>query len=238
MPVACCLLRNVSLGGVCTGTGRIGRGWRLSGEGLDSARPRCRADARLRRSVRPGGFRPSGHRPAHASRRVPLPGDSFSVSSWISTATLASASACCRLWWAQNNSSPESGSTTRTYAWAPHRSHRSVAFNGLLGARAPVMSPPSRRATGSLCPVGCALPAMQHSARRVPSRVDAAYAQSERGLAEGWWLPVPFHCSVRVVPASRVCPRRGFTEHPVRAASLPSVRPDPRRPAPRARRTT
>src|SRR6516225_11006654 len=43
---------------------------------------------------------------------VSRPGDSRSVSSWISTATRARASACCRLWCAQNSSSPDPGSTT------------------------------------------------------------------------------------------------------------------------------
>ncbi len=64
--------------------------------------------------------------------------DKRCVSSWISTATLASASACWRPWWAQKRSSRAFGSMTRTYAWAPQRSHRSVAFIGLVGARAPV----------------------------------------------------------------------------------------------------
>jgi len=45
------------------------------------------------------------------------------VSSWMSTATLASACACSLPWWAQKSSSPEFGSRTRTYAWAPQRSH-------------------------------------------------------------------------------------------------------------------
>src|SRR5215472_3612396 len=64
---------------------------------------------------------------------------SLPVSSWISTATLASASACLRLWWAQNSSSPSPGSSTRTYAGAPQRSHKSRALSGLVGAIAPVI---------------------------------------------------------------------------------------------------
>ncbi len=37
-------------------------------------------------------------------------------------------------------SSPEPGSSTRTYAGAPHRSHKSRAVSGLVGAIAPVIS--------------------------------------------------------------------------------------------------
>ena len=60
------------------------------------------------------------------------------VSSWMSTATLASASACTRPWCAQNSSSPPLASSTRTYAWAPQRSQMSRAVSGLVGAMAPV----------------------------------------------------------------------------------------------------
>ena len=47
-----------------------------------------------------------------------------------------------RPWWAQNSSSPPSGSSARTYAWAPHRSQRSAARSG-AGARAAFTSPSS-----------------------------------------------------------------------------------------------
>ena len=64
--------------------------------------------------------------------------DSRLVSSWMSTATLVSASACMRPWCAQNSSSPPLVSSTRTYAWAPQRSQTSRAVSGLVGAIAPV----------------------------------------------------------------------------------------------------
>ena len=60
------------------------------------------------------------------------------LSSCMSTATLASASACWRPWCAQKSSSPELASSTRTYAWAPQRSQTSSAVSGLVGASAPV----------------------------------------------------------------------------------------------------
>jgi hypothetical protein len=63
---------------------------------------------------------------------------SLPVSSWISAATLASASAYSRLWCAQKSSSLELGSRTRTYACAPQRSHTSKAVSGFAGARVPV----------------------------------------------------------------------------------------------------
>jgi hypothetical protein len=56
----------------------------------------------------------------------------------MSIATLASAWACTRPWCAQNRSSPELASSTRTYAWAPQRSQTSRAVSGLVGAMAPV----------------------------------------------------------------------------------------------------
>ena len=64
--------------------------------------------------------------------------DSRLLSSWMSTATLASASACLRPWCAQKSSSPPLASRTRTYAWAPQRSQTSKAVSGLVGAIAPV----------------------------------------------------------------------------------------------------
>src|SRR6201986_96200 len=63
-------------------------------------------------------------------------------------ATFFSAGRCSLLWWAQKRSSPELGSRTRTYACAPHRSHRSSAVSGFVGAIAPVTSPSSSRASG------------------------------------------------------------------------------------------
>jgi hypothetical protein len=105
------------------------------------------------------------------------------------------------------------------------------------------MSPPSRRATGSLCPAGCALPAMQHSARRVPSRVDAAYAQSERRPLEGWQLPMALTvtCALSqlagyvrgVAPLSTRCGRLVCRQTVVFFAT-----PQPRSSRPRSRRTT
>ena len=95
----------------------------------------------------PGTGRPPDRRLAcvAAGQRVaaaPSPGllVSLAVSSWISTATFASAGACWRLWCAQKSNSAEPGRITRTYAGAPHRSHRSLAFSGFVGAIAPVMS--------------------------------------------------------------------------------------------------
>src|ERR1700757_530297 len=78
----------------------------------------------------------------------------------MSVATFLSAGRWCLLWCAQKSSSPELGSRTRTYACAPHRSHRSRAVSGLVGAIAPVTSPSSSRASGCyvrLAPVwlGC-----------------------------------------------------------------------------------
>ncbi len=50
---------------------------------------------------------------------------SLSVSSWYSAATARSLESWDLAWCRQNSSSPPPGSTTRTYACAPHRSHRS-----------------------------------------------------------------------------------------------------------------
>ncbi len=50
---------------------------------------------------------------------------SLSVSSWYSAATARSFESWDLAWCRQNSSSPPPGSTTRTYACAPHRSHRS-----------------------------------------------------------------------------------------------------------------
>src|SRR6185437_11173338 len=72
--------------------------------------------------------------------------------------TFFSAGRCSLLWWAQKSSSPELGSRTRTYACAPHRSHRSSAVSGFVGAIAPVTSPSSSHASGCwvrLAPVYC-----------------------------------------------------------------------------------
>lgn len=83
-----------------------------------------------------------GHRPWSAPAKSPQLVSGLAVSrcdsSWMSTATFASAAACSRPWCAQKSSSPEFGSRTRTYAWAPQRSHRSRAVSGFVGARAPV----------------------------------------------------------------------------------------------------
>src|ERR1700745_3526614 len=76
----------------------------------------------------------------------------------MSIATFFSAGRCSLLWWAQKSSSPELGSRTRTYACAPHRSHRSSAVSGFVGAIAPVTSPSSSHASGCcvrLAPVCC-----------------------------------------------------------------------------------
>src|SRR5262252_3270247 len=71
---------------------------------------------------------------------------------------------------------------TLTYAGAPHRSHRSLAFSGFAGAIAPVMSaslarfPPTGLPTVSRT---CDLYASQHLARLVSSHAGAAYAVGE-----------------------------------------------------------
>lgn len=93
----------------------------------------------LRLQLGEGG--PNGHRPHFPPKtQTALYSDLVSRcdSSWMSTATFASAAACSLPWCAQKSSSPEFGSRTRTYAWAPQRSQRSRAFSGFVGAIAPV----------------------------------------------------------------------------------------------------
>ena len=149
---------------------------------------RCSASGRCcagRASARHRGFRGSSpraawgfaFREAGGGRRpwsaAPKPGQlvsglaiSFCDSSWMSTATFASAAACSRPWCAQKSSSPEFGSRTRTYAWAPQRSHRSRAVSGFVGARAPVnvavlfSVPPAR---GRRLRLSCLLLTEQHN---------------------------------------------------------------------------
>ena len=81
---------------------------------------------------------PCGGRPGRSRCYCGGASESRLLSSWISTATLASASACIRPWCAQNSSSPPLARSTRTYAWAPQRSQASSAVSGLVGAIAPV----------------------------------------------------------------------------------------------------
>ncbi len=123
-----------------------------------------RGPAQLRRpaprpAVHPAGSLPGAVRGAFPGTKKPTPmtelapaslpvwlsrsycgcgSDRRLLSSCISTATLASALACSRPWCAQKSSSPELASSTRTYAWAPHRSQTSSAVSGLVGAIAPV----------------------------------------------------------------------------------------------------
>ncbi len=105
------------------------------------------------------------------------------LSSCISTATLASALACSRPWCAQKSSSPELASSTRTYAWAPHRSQTSSAVSGLVGAIAPVnvaylrVVPPAYNIR--LAPVFCPYSSAQHIPRRQRSPLPVVYATSE-----------------------------------------------------------
>ena len=109
--------------------------------------------------------------------------DNRLLSSWMSTATLASAWACSRPWCAQKSSSPALASSTRTYAWAPHRSQTSSAVSGLVGAIAPDnVAFLSRRASGlciRLAPVYCPYCSAQHILRRQRSPIRAVYATSE-----------------------------------------------------------
>ena len=109
--------------------------------------------------------------------------DNRLLSSWMSTATLASAWACSRPWCAQKSSSPALASSTRTYAWAPHRSQTSSAVSGLVGAIAPDnVAFLSRRASGlyiRLAPVYCPYCSAQHLLRRLRSPIRGVYATSE-----------------------------------------------------------
>jgi hypothetical protein len=116
----------------------------------------------------PGGGRrpPTMVSPGEPRQLVSGLAISFCDSSWMSTATFASAAACSRPWCAQKSSSPEFGSRTRTYAWAPQRSHRSRAVSGFVGARAPVnvaflFSVPSAR--GRRLRLSCLLLTAEHN---------------------------------------------------------------------------
>jgi len=150
-------------------------------------------------------------------------------------ATFLSAGRCSLLWCAQKSNSPELGSRTRTYACAPHRSHRSRAVSGLVGAIAPVTSPSSSRASGCCvrlapvwlgCPVESPFPSngpggrvrggqlpystAQHIPRRQASRGRAVYATSENRTSHA---PRPGrasavigdHTTVRVVTGENPC---------------------------------
>jgi hypothetical protein len=124
-----------------------------------------------RRHCRPGCSRYSG-----------CGSDSRLLSSWMSTATLASASACTRPWCAQNSSSPPFASSTRTYAWALHRSQTSRAVSGLVGAIAPVNVACLASCLRLLRPSGsCFVPyrSVQHIPRCRRSRLGVVYATSE-----------------------------------------------------------
>jgi hypothetical protein len=73
--------------------------------------------------------------------------------------------------------------STRTYAWAPHRSQMSNAVSGLVGAIAPFnVAFLSRRASGlyiRLAPVFCPYSSAQHIPRRERSPLRVVYATSE-----------------------------------------------------------
>ena len=77
-------------------------------------------------------------------------------------------------------------SSTRTYAWAPHRSQTSSAVSGLVGAMAPVnvaflrVVPPARNIR--LAPVFCPYSSAQHIPRRQRSLLRVVYATSETAL--------------------------------------------------------
>jgi hypothetical protein len=157
--------------------------------------------ARAVAAPRPGPA--SGHEKADArsaagvgaSRRRPAPlparlfarycgcgSDSRLVSSWMSTATSASALAWTRPWCAQNSSSPELASSTRTYAWAPQRSQTSRAVSGLVGAIAPVNVASFASCLRLLGPSGSVLTpyrSVQHIPRRRRSLLRLLYATSE-----------------------------------------------------------
>ena len=118
----------------------------------------------------------------------------------MSTATLASAAACCRPWCAQKSSSPELASSTRTYAWAPHRSQTSSAVSGFVGAIAPVnvaflrVVPPAFQPSGfSFLPLLLSTTHTQASAFPTPSGV----RQKRKPLAGRAWpqlLPCDARC--------------------------------------------
>jgi hypothetical protein len=133
----------------------------------------------------------------------------------MSTATLASAWACTRPWCAQKRSSPELASSTRTYAWAPHRSQMSSAVSGLVGAIAPVnVAFPSRRASGfyirlaPLCFLALPLSGTHTQALAFPTRRGVRHKRNAPRLT-----PPPSH----------------------RPLPLPCCRPDARCPCPAGR---
>jgi hypothetical protein len=73
---------------------------------------------------------------------------------------------------------------TRTYAWAPQRSHTSAAVSGWVGARAPVnvaflASCLRLLISGWLGNLRCTYSRAQHVPGRQPSPPDVAYADSE-----------------------------------------------------------
>jgi hypothetical protein len=120
---------------------------------LSRSRPPGRKRALKSRRQSSPGVGVSRRRPAPLPARLfarycGCGSDSRLVSSWMSTATLASAWACTRPWCAQKSSSPELASSTRTYAWAPQRSQTSKPVRGLVGAIAPVNVASWRRASG------------------------------------------------------------------------------------------
>ena len=75
---------------------------------------------------------------------------SRSLSSSIRAAIGRTASRCLRAWWLQKRSSPPPCRTTRTYAVAPQRSHRSAAVNETGGASVGVISPPPALALATM----------------------------------------------------------------------------------------
>lgn len=144
----------------------------------------------------------------------------------MSTATLASASACWRAWCAQKRSSPEFASSTRTYAWAPHRSQTSSAVSGLVGAIAPVNVAflasclrPGWPSGCCFCPYSSAqhLPGRHRSPRRV------VYATSENRAGQGREPACATRCLRPVGPACKGSP--GSTQAPC-VVVIPRPRPD------------
>jgi hypothetical protein len=126
--------------------GRGTTGWSYGERGLLAGHKK--ADARSLLGAGVSRRRPAPLPARLSARYCGCGSDSRFVSSWMSTATLASAWACTRPWCAQKRSSPELASSTRTYAWAPQRSQTSRAVRGLVGAMAPVNVASWRRASG------------------------------------------------------------------------------------------
>src|SRR5487761_441788 len=137
----------------------------------------------------------------------------------MSMATFFSAGRCSLLWWAQKSNSPELGSRTRTYACAPHRSHRSSAVSGLVGAIAPVTSPSSSHASGycvRLAPVCCYVSGHLPSQRADPlggTRPDGGTTALQHSTTPAVTLPYVGGCT----PQAKTALSRG---KPLQASAL------------------